>query len=174
MKRKMIYGLLVLALLSLSLISAKSVERWVNNVDDHYIMPANSDENPCDFDIDWNFHGSEFYIVWFNEEGNVTRVHGVANNIDEAFSANGKSLKLQGVTIQYRLSPDGKLIETYLGVSGFGQIPGYGPVWGGAGNCTTIYEWDPEIENWVWVETIRDVGKREYDDFYLICEYLSP
>jgi hypothetical protein len=174
MRGKSFTGLLLLALASLFLISAKTVVRWVNlDVDDHIILPANSDENPCDFDIDWGFKGSEFVIVNWDEDG-YFKIIDVMNKIDETYSANGKSLLLKGITYHTQLISENEMVTSWLGVSGFAVIPGYGPVWGNTGNTSVLFVYDPDSEEWIATGLVKEVGNIQYDDFSPICEYLSP
>jgi hypothetical protein len=173
MKVKLSIGLLLLAVASLFLISAKTVGRWVFWMDDHTILPANSDANSCSFDIDWGSKGSAFVIMNWDDKGNYKSMD-VLNKIDETYSANGKSLLLKGVTYHSKLISENEMVISWLGASGFTVIPGYGPVWGNSGNTSVLFVWDPVREEWVDNGLVKEVGSIHYEDFTPVCEYLAP
>jgi hypothetical protein len=171
MKGKQFFSLLAVALVSLSLISARNAYRYTIDLDNHLTWLAA--DNPCGFDIEYAEEGTLFGIVWF-EGGQIKQINEVSANIRNTLTVNDKTLRIGYATTHTFILSEDKLVVRFLGKSDFVTVPGYGQVWGGAGLGELEYIYDPVKDEWIEGEQVKLVGLLHFYDFSPICKYLAP
>ncbi len=111
--------------------------------------------NPCGFDIDVHAFGT-LKLTLFLDGDIATRWHLHWGQMNNTWEANGKNLVLQvSGPLHSEILPGTGYIDIALGTYAFATIPGYGHVYGSAGQIVTQYE---EV-NGEWIATeVKNVG----------------
>jgi len=129
--------------------------------------------NPCGFEIIAQDYGVFRWEEFYDNDGQLAQISAMWSQAKETWSANGKSLavKING-SGHATLAPDlTSYVVTWAGPSLFITVPGYGHVYGAAGNNTAQYSY-PDIET--FIRTIRNVGNPFIENWGPICAYLAP
>jgi hypothetical protein len=133
-----------------------------------HLNETNAVYSVCDFPLVMHEEGAMRTSVYFNQNGQVSRVgenwQGVHSTLTNP--ANGRSLSYHtaghgGFTIEQ----DGGLTVYTKGLQGIMTVPGYGAISGQAGNVTI------RIQNGTF--EVHRSGFLEEGDFSLACSYLE-
>jgi hypothetical protein len=146
-------------------------------------------ENPCGYPITAHFQGMIIETFFFSDNDLKNRVTDVYPSWQAIWSANGKELNIHsGGPVHYKQIPNGHF-QIVLGVDGsvmvpgidypiYGAgglitIPGYGTVWGSAGQVILKFQWNEELGTYELAEVVKMVGLPDQTDWAPICEYLG-
>jgi hypothetical protein len=127
--------------------------------------------HPCGFPISDNTYMVQHVQQFFDKDGNRIRLHVIYGQMNESWSANGKSLELQNSgPLHWEFVSETEVIESFRGAFII-TVPGFGRVYGRAGNVT--WKWDTTGDIWTLVEVLKETGPF-IQNWDFICDYLGP
>jgi hypothetical protein len=169
----MIASMLVVLLVAVSPAFADTPGHWVNTVDETSTWLANTEDNPCDFDIVVHEYGTFRGNYWIDDNGQLTRAMDIYAGLKQTLSAHGKTvnMQIQG-PIHYDVISENHFIMTSVGTNSLITVPGYGKIFGGAGQIVEEIKFDPTTGEVLDV-ILSQVGNINFDNFSAVCKYLS-
>ena len=163
----LIIPMLLLPLASVTSVQAKGPDFFAETID--FTGPV---DNPCGFEIVKYVYGTLHYQIFFDKDGMVIRWHENYGQVNETWSANNKLLNLQvSGDVHYKIISATEVIQSMLGTYVFITVPGYGRVYGQAGNFS--YKWDFTSDPWIFIKAVKEVGAQYIEDWDPICDYLG-
>ena len=132
MSKRLIQLVLVLAALALpaaALATPPTTETM--RVDETFVLPAGTAENPCTFDVTYRNTGTFVITTHFDAEGNEVRMFARGSDFLEEYSANGNELSSRSPASVHFDSATGVLVGT--GNQRHFVVPGLGLVYAQAG-----------------------------------------
>ena len=130
------------------------------------------DDNPCGFDLAFHDYGKLQVNWWLDENGVTTHSIVIYGNRKEEVTANGKSANVQFQGPVLTTYIENGVINKTVGANSIITVPGYGKIFGGAGQILETILVDP-VTGEVSYTLDRQVGNIAFD-FGPLCEYLGP
>ena len=129
-------------------------------------------ENPCGFDLTILDYGKLRVNYWLDENGVKTHSITIFGNRKEDVTANGKSANVQFQGPMQTTYIENGVINKIVGANSIITVPGYGKIFGGAGQILETILVDP-VTGEVSYTLDRQVGNIAFD-FGPLCDYLGP
>jgi hypothetical protein len=130
-------------------------------------------DNPCDFEINYYAELRVVALLWYDEDGNLTKeVYNWAGSKDTVFTtANSLTLR-RGGQISFTYISDTETIIKVTGNNWTATIPGYGIITGSVGMTEVREFYNPVTGEWE-SELIKQ-GGLTFDEPEVFCQYLQP
>lgn len=168
-----ILAVLLLAAVTPQQASAGAPIHYKVPLDDSGTYPALSENNPCEFDIDYSLEGTLIFHEWYDENGQLLVGNYNWAGVKNTLSANGKTLFQQDSGLNRVITLSATQYLAYIqGHSWSIAIPGEGIVYGSIGRWELLVTHDGD-GNILEVEVLSQHGIN-LEDPTPICDYLGP
>ena len=142
------------------------------NINDIVLDFTRPEVTPCEFEVTSHVYGVLRFHDFFDNDGNLTRLHDIWGGVKETWSANGKTLDSQvSGPSHFRFLPNSQLIQESHGTTAVITIPGYGIVHGRRGYFAVLL--DMSTNPPTPIDVVKDAGMYS-EDWDAICTYLAP
>jgi hypothetical protein len=140
----------------------------VQHVRDTVTLGPRIDDSSCSFPITLTAIANVDDLLFFDDAGNLVRLHETVNHVVITFSANGKTLEAKGTGgINMTFNPDGTVLASTFGIDLLVTVPGTGPVILDAGHAIFTFGGGHPFQ------ALFEAGPANYD-FAAFCTALAP
>jgi hypothetical protein len=169
--RKIHYLSILLALVLTAAVVAPALATPPNFID-IVLDYTHTDVTSCEFEITHHVYGVLRGQDFFDNDGNLTRLHDIWGGVKQTWSANGKTLDVQvSGPGHFRILSDTLLIQESHGTATVITIPGHGIVYGRRGYFAVLIDYSTNPPTPIEVVTDHSTFSEDWD---AICTYLAP